>query len=259
MKIRCTDRTESFAKVLLEHADAPTAAIEGHIRGPYCDYSRTLTAKCPVQGGQAAIVDPCYWTPKLPFLYEANLAIETDRGTEELQFRFGLRRWQIDGARLRLNGKATVVRGVAGSGEVDLEAFRANSACLWMTEYRPEVMQAASKQGVAVVYHGTPLTPEQLEEVASYPALAFATMDDAATGSTDVLPLSSGEHKRSHVAVTHESEISPGTHDSAMFVTRHSTASDVDDRIRELRQQCDKLQRDLAPIGQFAGYVVLGQ
>jgi hypothetical protein len=83
LMFRPTEHEVGLALLDIDAAKAArsTPRIEGLITGPYCAYARTLPATYPIRSGQVSIVDPCYWTPELPFLYQIEATAPTAGGT----------------------------------------------------------------------------------------------------------------------------------------------------------------------------------
>src|SRR5262245_38749174 len=84
----CRITTEHEACVVMSYSrkdKRSIAEISGSLRGPSSAYARTLASDfrvvpygiLPATGafGEIVVVDPCYWTPALPFFYELNLNI----------------------------------------------------------------------------------------------------------------------------------------------------------------------------------------
>lgn len=252
MKIQCVDRCEGQATIrfTLEHGVA-TQSINGIVRGPFCQRSRTLPSNHRVESGRAVVVDPCFWTPKLPFLYEVQLQHETPSGIESVEFQFGIRWCVTDDSNIRLDGKCHVVRAVAPKGPIDLDAVQASSASLLLHRYDAALCKAASEQGVMVVCLDL-LSDVQAEEAQQYPALQFARETPAL--STDILPLAVAP-TRHKVCLTEESAVLQGN-DYAAEPPRFLLRRGVDLSVSEMRRECDQLQRDYAKFGQFAGYLI---
>ena len=104
-------------------ADERFELESGQLRGPFCEHARTLatdfalTANEARSAGdislQAVVSDPCYWSPDLPHLYE--LAIRGRRAGKTMTERrfIGLRRWAVERESFYLNRRRTVLRGGA--------------------------------------------------------------------------------------------------------------------------------------------------
>ena len=251
MRIRCTNRTPGAARLEFAQAGTNSQSITGQVRGPFCQHSRTLPSSTNVAQGTAMVVDPCYWTPKLPFLYEAKLQFETTGGTQQTRFQFGLRWCVTDRNGLRLNRKWFVVRSVSAGTDYDLEEFRTASAGLWMSDYSEETCLQASRLGVLVVCNAT-LTLDQTARLDQFPAVLFAKSSPAL--SPDIVSLVDDTPRQGSVHVVEEGSLNASTTapESTQFVLRQSADADI----KHLRRCCDELQRDVAPLGQFAGYIV---
>ena len=156
--LRRMQLTESSATVLVERVlGDETRAPAGTIRGPFCEFARTLPADFPLRdlpplpgrapATSATIVDPCYWTPALPFEYELRPA---DGASPR---RFALRRWYAVGASFRLSGRRTVLRGAAVDSvtESALAVARASAAVLCVPTPAAELCERADRIGVALV------------------------------------------------------------------------------------------------------------
>lgn len=60
-----------------------------------------------------AVPDPQLWSPETPYLYTARLSLLRDgKKTDEIEDRFGMRNFTVDGYRLLLNGKQIMLRGI---------------------------------------------------------------------------------------------------------------------------------------------------
>ncbi|MCH2114457.1 MAG: hypothetical protein MK171_06055 [Pirellulales bacterium] len=155
----------SEATVYLQaHPDEAIVCIEGRLRGPYCKWARTLPAEyvvkphaeCPSRGGlaQVLVLEPCYWTPHLPFQYELQLSLHDSRGNaRELAATVGLRQWGVEGCNLLLDRRRIVLRGMS-SAPLTLEridAAREAETALLVDPPSVELCAAASRMGVPLV------------------------------------------------------------------------------------------------------------
>src|SRR5690606_20877305 len=72
-----------YAHVRVPGADA-ALRLTGTIEGPTSRYARTLPAVTRITGGvagdgilaEAILPEPCFWSPELPYLYRARIALE---------------------------------------------------------------------------------------------------------------------------------------------------------------------------------------
>lgn len=188
--IRSVNQTESSATVLVEGVAAGGGPPTGAVRGPYCQYARTLPADFPLQAlpptdgrppaAATVVVDPCYWTPDLPFEYELRLE------GEDSPLRLALRRWYAVGASFQLVGRRTVLRGAAVAPPNDderlsriLTACRQTAAALAVTSPSESLLAQASQQGVAIVadLRPSPLDPLMARRLPWQGALLAAIVD----------------------------------------------------------------------------------
>jgi beta-galactosidase len=62
---------------------------------------------------RVALPDAQLWSPETPYLYTARLSLQEDgKKTDEIEERFGMRNFTIDGYRLLLNGQQIMLRGI---------------------------------------------------------------------------------------------------------------------------------------------------
>jgi hypothetical protein len=252
MEIYCSSRSANSATV---HFFVPDASeIQGTLRGPFCKYSHTLPSTLPIRDGKAIVVDPCYWSPRLPFRYEIKLTYLTDTGKHEFQAMWGIRWCVPHRGNLLLDGKGYVLRAVEWRDEFTLESYREH-ACALLTQQRlsPEAYELASELGVVVV--DTDTTTFDGEQSTQAIALKPAVHALHRSGTkTDALSLS-GEDTNLAVRILDEvalraREASDGS--LSILAQRKRDATSLSD----MRRECDKLQSDLASVGQFSGYLI---
>jgi len=260
-------------------------SLAGQVRGPRCLHAQTLpvSAKLVDQGpgptllARAILPDPCFWWPDLPAIYD--VTIELRRGTEVVataRRELGLRSLGVRGRNLMLNGKRWVLRGVSAHSTTERlpRVWHEASAAYVCDDSDPEPLAEASQWGaLSVVLFDQPAdqTASHLRELSRYPGVAIAV----------VLGPLPADFRKSHVApnlllaqwigldnffhveswadllfVTadgpdhlHEA----GAAEKPVVITRYL---EPPVGLIEARAACDILQRDLAPLGQFAGYIV---
>jgi len=149
---QCTDST---AKAYLRSPPgADVGSLSASLYGPHCQFSRTLASdfalRASADGVQEVLVtEPCYWTPALPFLYE----LKVNLAGREQTVPVGLRRWTCSGQSFRMEGRRTVLRGAAttiGANEVFANAREAEIACL-IRDFSDDACAAADRLGVPLV------------------------------------------------------------------------------------------------------------
>jgi hypothetical protein len=74
--------------------------FRGTLTGPFCEGTRTLPARIPLRItgigdeciAQAVVVDPCFWSPEMPYVYRVEMEVESDGQTERHEQMIGLGR-----------------------------------------------------------------------------------------------------------------------------------------------------------------------
>ena len=283
-----TEHQVNFA--LCDMSQGRLASLGGKLIGPYCQYARTLPATISVPAceclpdishlTQQIITDPCYWTPQLPYLYNFEGEIKLSDGTtQSWSHTVGFRRSEVEGRNLRLERRRIVLRGAVADDEsaVDLPAAHEAEVALIIQEPSDSFLQQASECGVLVIADlrnvGTELTPH-LIRLAWQPSVAFVLVSNTnplfdiyvphsialghlilanaqiAPNSVDhdwasilLVELNAGEHLPHWLANANQPVvvIRPG-----QGYTDLATA----------RGACDRLQAELAPEFDLAGYFV---
>ncbi len=287
---RPTEHQVNFA--LCDMSQGRLASFSGKLIGPHCQYARTLPATFPVpscEGGhpgisnlpeQVVVTDPCYWTSQLPYLYNFEGEMKLADGTvQSWSHTVGFRRWEVEGRNLRLERRRIVLRGAvaAPESEVDLSDAHDAEVALIVKEPSDSFLQQASECGVIVIADlrnvDTDLTPHLIR-------LAWQ--------SSVALVLVSSTHNRYGFYVPHAITLGHTVHANAQFVPTsiaHDWASVVlvefnageqpphwlanaDKPVIAIRrgedyadftaarQACDRLQAELAPDFDLAGYFV---
>jgi hypothetical protein len=267
-------------------ADNRGLSLVGQVRGPRCKLAETLPATSPLVDlgpgptllAQALLPDPVFWTPDLPAIYD--VTVNLLRGTELIASasrEIGLRSLGVRGHSLFLNGKRWVLRGVSTAGttaRVPSDWHEIQAACC-CDDSRPGDLLEASGCGTLTLVHvparGGPVIP-RLRQLARFPAAAIAVIDAPLPPDfrkSQVAPnliLAQGispDHRWprepwTEVLVVQADEpewiAEAGTLDEVPIIAARYLRSPVD--LATARAACDTLQRDLAPLGQFAGYVV---
>ncbi len=281
-------QTESSAQVVLEQApDGPVRAFTASLRGPHCQFARTLPAEfsfSPIatqpEAHFAQVIDPCYWTPDLPFLYDLHLQIQMNDGQEiEQTTKVGLTRWENHGQNLRLETRRVVLRGAGATSpnSETIHAAREAQTALLISEINPTVCAAAADLGVALcldLRDSDDFDYSALADIHFSPSLFLALVDSKQCDEPkirDLLP----SHCLIAQCLSTEStieefldawpvlafDLKPGERPPAWVskATRPVIAirrgEDYTD-LAEARAACDRLQAELAPEFDFAGYFV---
>lgn len=280
------DSSDALARVYaaLPRTGLPDdARLEGELVGPYCRHSQTLPARIrfidrgpgPTLLSEATVPDPCFWTPELPFLYAVEVrAVQGDKTIAAISRPFGIRRLGVHGKSLYLDAKRFVLRGVRihPVATQDLTAARRAASALFVTDPTDRFLQEASEEGVllAVELHASQPAVE-LSRLGRWPAVAVVVLDgDSAAGNE--LRLSARNTLLAQNVAAADTPVAPSawahllwwqldadktpppapSHDMPIIAYRPTSENAT---IEESRRACDRLQADLAPLGDFAGYV----
>lgn len=269
--------------------------LSGYLRGPHSLYSNTLPSTIRfLDAGpgetvlsKALLPDPCYWTPELPFLYDVHL--EVRRGEETvatLDRTLGIRNFGPRGKFFYQDGKRWVMRGAFRAPAMTFDLRDWHQAPLTLVESCPadEICDEASRVGVmilAVLQHDRHDFEREMRRLARHAAVAIVALDVGTPG----VPLPTGlsqlapnllvarfakVHHHAFRPAEAASEISallgimkqPDSfarlvESQTVPVIAYRSLSDTDRaRPHVAREKCDRLQAELAPFGDFAGYIV---
>ncbi len=268
--------------------------LSGQLVGPQCDFAHTLPARIPFRAkrsstgvlAEAIVPDPCFWTPELPFLYRAELNLH--HGEEAASRRtqtIGIRRFGNRGRVFFFDAKRFVLRGVNANfndeslSESVLEYARETWTAAVVTWPTPRLCELASRRGMMLIadLRTSAMRSEQdavesLRSIAHWPAVLAAIVDAKTTpliesrGAVRNLMIGQYVDCRQPAAVADTSQIVfaevtdprnfaawAATFDRPVVAVRKLAQPA---KIEEQRAACDALQRDLAPFGDFAGYMV---
>lgn len=269
---------------------AESERLVGVVRGPYCDESRTLPAAFPLRYlgadprplATATLLDPTEWSPELPAWYEVewerrNGPQVVDAGRLEL----AVRRLGAQRRSLFAGGERWVLRGAEPArGQIDWEAWRAAPLAI----LRPALGEAAddelllreaSRRGALVVPWWRAAGDAMLSRLAwagRFPAVWLALLEES--GDCDPQALRDAAPNLLLARRWTESGASLDWADlwfadaSAVHaagalrweqpIVVMAPAPPLDGAPSTGRAACERLQRDLAPLGDFAGYLVGG-
>ena len=232
---------------------------------------------------EAIVPDPCFWTPDLPFLYRAQIQVHGGSEVAEADRIVGIRRLGVRGRSLFFDGKRFVLRAVECKVQnAELESFlesnqdflRETWTALILENPDDDVCEFASRRGVLIVAElqaTDDLFLRSLHRLARWPAVGIAMIPghDAIPanrfGNNSTLLLAqfiAAEQQLTHapwadllfVEITQPAvfrDKTAGLGLPVVAVRRRSAAN----HIEQARVECDILQSDLAPFGDFAGYV----
>jgi len=261
-------------------------SLVGQVRGPRCLHAQTLPVSSPLVDlgpgptllARATLTDPCFWSPDLPAIYD--VTVNLLRGGEVVATahrEIGLRALGVRGRFLSLESKRWVLRGVSsGSTTARLSREWHEASAAYIAADPPAVALAEASQWgaltVAEVCGTPPAIAARLRELAAFPAVAIALVRgelpsdfQRATAAPNLLlaqPIGDrGEHSpRSWADLlwwqtkTPLAAPQPLAHTTLPIIACRPITAPLP--LPDSRAACDTLQRDLAPYGQFAGYVV---
>jgi hypothetical protein len=274
-------RAYVYARLPRPAEDAGLTLV-GQVRGPRCKLAETLPLTSPLIDlgpgptllAQALVPDPVFWSPDLPAIYD--VTVNLLRGTELIasaRREIGLRSLGVRGRNLFLNGKRWVLRGVsAASANSRRITDWHDAAAAYLDDDAPTACRAASEQGVLAMIDVVGEHPVwRIRHLANYPSVAICVPDmlPADFRKSQVAPnVILAQRLVRDVVLTRRSwaDVLVVTADDVEFVREAVASFDAPiiaaryHRLRvdvaAARAACDALQRDLAPLGQFAGYVV---
>jgi hypothetical protein len=255
--------------------------LAGTLTGPTCAYAETLPATFSfVDRGpgasplaEAVVPEPCFWTPQMPHLYRADVQLlEGGRVVARFQRAFGIRPLGAAGRKLIYAGKNWVLRGVSADAamKTDLPQWRDADSAMLVRHPDNALCAAASRVGVLVLAQLDTADGDQIRRLSRSPAVGFIVLPTVAKGDLQGIGHNAILTQRFAVGrpITPASwadaamceletpgELPAGFVDCPipLFVIR---PAGVHQSVAAARSACDRLQRDLAIHGQFAGYIV---
>jgi len=271
-----------FRGVVLETA----AELSATLYGPTCAYARTLPTQfelTPPGAGarcEMLVLDPCYWTPALPFLYELALRWRDSEGKQHEERRsIGLRRLSPRGSSLYWEGKRIVLRGAHADSLRPEMVSDARAAEVTLIVPNPSGAQCelADLHGIPIVADLRELGPvfDEALRLARHPAVVMILFDGGQADAFDAVRMPQGsmiavaayaDDSRTAsqaplgsqvVAVELAADSRPpswlrGSGKPAIAIRRGQTYADL----QAARAACDRLQAELAPEFDLAGYFV---
>jgi hypothetical protein len=264
-------------------------SLVGQVRGPRCALAQTLPTTSPLVDlgpgptllARATVPDPCFWSGDLPAIYD--VTVNVLRGTEIIateRREIGLRNLGVRGRYFAVDAKRWVLRGIhaASAASKDPADWHAALGVLVLPSAHPrrdQWLAEASRGGTiaAVVVEARAAEfASLLRQLARFPAVSLV----AARGSlppdfrlTDHAPnllLAQVFGRGDPLTIAPWAQVAWAQAVDPLLLARVAELAEVPvvaDRplpsplpIDTARAACDVLQRDLAPSGQFAGYVV---
>jgi len=292
---RVTDNLAHVYVRVPRDGESDRRTVTGSIRGPLCNLSHTLPATIalrdmgpgPTLLGSAAVPDPCFWSTQLPALYHVHVELrDGDQGPviDTFDQTIGMRRLGAAGRNLLWEGKRWVFRGVGeqphatnSDAAIDslVASYRDASAAMYITNPGESVCRSASHAGVIVIARLTEANniEQQLRALARWGAVAAvvlpddleATAEELHTAAPNLLLAQHFDGDTEVRAAAWADVIVCRVNDPTRFPSSVATCQlpilaerrlAEETSVAEARVQCDRLQRDLAPGGDYAGYLV---
>jgi hypothetical protein len=253
--------------------------LAGSIAGPYCRHTRTLATKVAFTAArpgtdllaQATVPDLCNWSLDQPHLYRLHAELRrSGQVVDSVDWEWGARRLGQKGSSLFWEAKRWVLRGVSQALlEAPLAAWRESRLTMLVENPPEDLCSEASREGVplvAVVRDASNQLPQRIRQLSRWPAVMLVLLETR-PGDINLQELApnllfacwADEHPpadeaRALFCPANSPKIARLGPTSLLPVIAVGEGHPVTD-LEQGRAQCDALQRDLAAIGQFAGYV----
>jgi hypothetical protein len=285
---------ELFVRIRPTAQHAPPSIISATVSGPRSMYARTLEATAqlvPVDKERTLwsdqLEDPCFWTPRQPYLYSVRFDLRhADGQSESIVQPLGVPVLVARARGLELEGRGWVVRAVTAASQSTalLSTCHEMATELCLANPSDDFCSAASQRGVLLLADLTALEQAQvateLTRLARWPAVGIAILPEDAEIAPAV------QRETAHVirgvifnptlpSVTpdwakllvvgdrdaHDTRLSGATHAIVVKKTIAGLAGGMahgepEPAVARARQSCDSLQQELAVFNQFAGYLV---
>ncbi len=261
--------------------------LSGEVRGPRCLYSQTLPSSYPLKDvgpgqtllSRAMLTDPCYWSPQTPHIYDVRVELRQGSDVVASETRqIGLRPLGVSGRFLTWESKPWVLRGVElskSTPQAAIASWRDHSLVLLSADLDDQQLRDASEQGILCCCPiGTQSASlddvtRKVRRLARFPAVAIIAVPSQSIANVAQLApnilVARNDVPETFLAPEPSLQMMPVDNHRASF-TRVAVELKIPILMRrpipsgyspkQARAACDKLQADLAPLGQFAGYIV---
>lgn len=274
--------SEAVVQILPIGGDLPEG-LAGTLVGPKCTYARTLPSEFAMETltlngahrSKVLVTEPCYWTPELPFLYTLRAHWNDAAGhAQERDFVVGFRRLAPRGASLYWDSSRVVLRGARVELLQDdmVDPVRAADVALIVPRPTNDQCDLADRTGVALIadLRQGPHDVDELHRLSTRPAVAMLFVDQRRITADSIRQLAprvllavdatDGQPPASWCdAIVFEldgdatlPERAVGAGKPVIAIRRGVAYADF----HEARAACDRLQADLAPQFDLAGYFV---
>lgn len=258
-----------------------SGSLSGEVYGPFCERSETLPARFALRDlgpgpsllSVAEIIDPVYWRPELPAIYRISVSRTTADGMQTVTHDFGLQGLHRRDRAFYLDRERTILRGGFLPDPTPLDLDWSQVAIVYPSPPTAEKLQSATKLGIITLISLADARTKQLAE-----HLRFVARFTAVIGA--ILPPQTAaiDQLRQHapnllfaVEVNEPAEVPPwaevilaAVDDPSRFTNRWQhelrpvlpVGCAAITTPAEIRTACDRLRRELAPLGQYSGYLV---
>lgn len=283
------NRAQVFVR-LPRIAGLEDCTLHGFVHGPRCEYAHTLPAKYPLNDlgagptllARATVTDPCFWTSDLPQIYDVQL--ELRRGSETLareQRMIGLRGIGARATGLVREGKTWTPRGVAVELMEQNAQHLHDELLVGICSSPPlDLLVEASRRGAylaAKISAANQDVESTLRALARWPAVMMAIIRDGEHLDRSTEQAAPNLLLVQAIQASKLNTIQPAPWAAAVVVELDAEQPVVPQIVRlaaklpvlvqrsplaevsvatDARMECDRLQRDLAPLDQFAGYLI---
>lgn len=260
--------------------------LAGFVRGPRAEGVRTLPTSIDLVDlgpgesllARAVVPDPTFWSPDVPAVYDVTVAVRHQQQTIDAVTRcLGIRHFGARGANLYLGGRRWVLRAMMTDriDSDDVDSLRTTNASIVSMAPHEQVCELASRCGVTVaaLLAGTESSIRgELLRLSSWPAVAIAIIDGDVSPDADLKSAAPNIELAQLWRGDQEFERANWAALAAGWANRAAEFQRLVQNVRlpvlairctdpkmemgERRIACDRLQRDLAALGDFAGYIV---
>lgn len=278
----CNDQVAHIYVRLARPCHEGDSSLTARFRGPSNVYGHTLATNYPFASLgpgdttllRAIVPDPCPWSPLTPTLYEYWIKDDLGAFPPIRRQEFGIRQFAPHGPNLVLQGKRWVPRGMHDDHLMEtLEMWRFRAGVRVTRSFDEVLFAEASRAGVMIMFE---MDDEALRDIKN----VLIALSDFAAVAMVLIPAGSQlsetiRRSAPNIVLVQQFDgsdaLQPWAHAVSIDATsirdfaEHCTTIKIpiiaERRYRgtslaEARSAIDTLQADLAPIGQFAGYVV---
>lgn len=275
--------SDALCYVYAQLSSPPTGndlQIVGSLRGPSCSLSATLPATHPFTPlapgdsllARAVVPEPSFWTPEMPHWYQADIKLmQAQHEVASASRLFGIRTLGCAGSKLIYGGKRWVLRGVRFDEipvAVDWQAWHESDTAAVVDNPSDRLCEEASRAGVLLVARLAANQVDELARLSRWPAVGVVVLPGGSNPTPD--------GRRHNLVLAQHIEVDAKPASWAQAVVLDLLGEDANESAVPLhgvatlvlrsagplsnvaagRGACDRLQRDLAARGDWAGFIV---